>query len=251
MKVKKERYVWIALVISVLAMIVFWVMSSATYDDLDSKKEDDEVSIEKYLVEASYNHHPEASATLDTSSQEELISNKLHEINGNGYQMITIERNRFKLLQENPLLVEIEMDVMMEKEGLYDWMRLSFIVQNEEILSMERTPIDFYHSLTPTLSIPDEAYQTIERGILSLASEDRSDFGIDKRAYHIGSNGIQAVEALQIKPVASNEDQTEILAQVSIQIDTFHRVVTQDYLLFMKQFEGQKWQIEDIKEIGG
>ncbi len=218
-----------------------------------AKPDNNVLNLEEAIEKQESTNHDKVEAEKEYLLQKEIIRKKIHSMNGNGYRMVHIMIEDVKEINDELEIYQAYADVIMEKEDVYDWLRLVVLLQDGQVISIERVPIPYYDRLSNNeyWLVGESFSQSIRQVINSLKSDDRSYFGIDKRSFHFGNNGIEDIQVNKIKPLASNREHTEVLVSVNLNVVAYGKQVSSEYWLYLRHYENKKWQIEDIQHVGG
>ncbi|HJV47220.1 MAG TPA: hypothetical protein VJ824_16000 [Bacillota bacterium] len=184
------------------------------------------------------------------NQEKETIKKEIHKMNKEPYRIVDITYPSIRVMNLDSGLSQIRADVVMEKNGHYDWMRVEYELEKDHILSQHRIPIDYYEDIHPTHTLPDQAKDALVAAMASLKTEDRSWFGIDKQDHQLLSKGIEDIQVEKVEPMGESEDKQRVLSRVTVEVKSYQHVNKGEYLIFLRNYESKKWQIEDIQRIG-
>jgi hypothetical protein len=182
--------------------------------------------------------------------QKEVVKNRLEALNQKPYRIVEITFPAVHVLNVDQAFTQVEADVVMEKGGHYDWMRVKCELDHHQLLSMSRIPIDYEKEIQGSKEMPEPAKEAVKKAMQSLKTDDRSWFGIDKQDHELVSKGIQDIQVLQIQPVGMSEDQQEVLTRIKVQVKTYQQTKVGEFLVFLRQYEQKKWQVEEMHRLG-
>lgn len=234
---KQLGYFVVGLLLGVLAVLSI----SSDIDVIEKTRE-------KTLDQIRISEEPEVGPKF--SRGKEIFRTNMINLLTEGYQLFDISFSNEQILNDDFKLYKFTADVITKIENNYDWLRIDCIFMDEEILLMKRVPINFLDRVKPSSVIPDAARETIYKSMESLPTNNRSYFGLDKRVSNIGVRGITGVDVIDIKPIGANNDHSEVLVRVSIEVEEYQRSVKGDYLLFLREYSDEKWQVEEIFKLG-
>lgn len=141
----------------------------------------------------------------------------------------------------------LETDVVLEKDGLYDWRRYKTVVQKHKIVSLRLGSIDYLTRVKDDAR-NIEAEKVVKEAIQGVSGEDRSRYGVYLRGTNKGQKETSTVKVQDIQFIAGSTQ--EQLYQVKYTMNIFGKVKIQEAVVFARMYEDRKWQIEDIAALG-